>query len=211
MDLRTATRMEKNRRQAIAISVFMVVLMLGVATSFIALSFVNPNSKGNYITGDDNVPIGGPNQPVVTASWVMPVANDAATILKTADFNLPQKNATQSWWEYDLGYTIGAAADTAVVACYDGKVISVADGNGDETGKLVRIQHANGLETVYGSLGSITVKVGDTVKSGDKIGTVGNTSAYEKFEMPHVRLTAYQNGVAVNPEQFVEFPNNDDK
>ena len=206
MDIRMATQMEKAKRQAIAISVFLVVLLLGVATTFIALSFVG-DRKG----GLDDIPVGGPNNPVVTASWVMPVAADAATILKEANFNLPQKNQTQAWYEYDLGYTIGAEAGTAVVACYDGKVTSVVENGDSSTGKLVRIQHSDGLETVYSSLDSITVKVGDSVKSGAKIGTVGNTAYYETFNMPHVRLMAYQNGQAVNPEQFVEFPNKEQK
>lgn len=206
MDIRTATQMERVKRQAIAISVFLVVLLLGVATTFIALSFVG-NRNGEF----DDVPINGPQKPAVTATWVMPVAADAATILKEANFNMVQKNETQSWYEYDLGYTIGAAAGTPVVACYDGKVTSVVESGDASTGKLVRIQHADGLETVYSSLDSITVKVGDSIKSGAKIGTVGNTSYYETFQMPHVRLMAYQNGQAVNPEQFVEFPNKEQK
>lgn len=206
MDIRMATQMEKAKRQAIAISVFLVVLMLGVATTFIALSFV-----GERNVWDDDTGVNGPNKPVVTATWVMPVAADAATILKEANFNMVQRNKTQSWYEYDLGYTIGAAANTPVVACYDGKVISVVESGDSTTGKLVRIEHANGIESVYSSLDSITVKVGDSVKSGAKIGTVGNTSYYETFQMPHVRLMVYQNGQAVNPEQFVEFPNKEQK
>lgn len=205
MDIRTATRMERTRRQAIAISVFLVVLMLGISTTFIALSFAR---KG---TPAGDTPVIGPDKPGVTASWVLPVDANAATILKSADFNMVQKNNTAGWYEFDLGYTIGAAKGTNVVACYDGKVISVVESGDATTGKLVRLQHNNGLETVYSSLDTITVKVGDEVKSGAKIGTVGNTAYYEVFDMPHVRLQAYQNGKAVNPEQFVEFPNHDDK
>lgn len=210
MDLRIATQMERTRRQAIAISVFLVVLLLGISTTFIALSFVGKKNSGQTpdtpVMGPDNPPA-----PIVTASWVMPVDANAATILKAADFNMVQKNQTANWYEFDLGYTIGAAAGTEVVACYDGKVTSVVESGDASTGKLIRIQHADGLETVYSSLDTITVKVGDEVKSGAKIGTVGNTSYYETFEMPHVRLMAYQNGKAVNPEQFVEFPGSEDK
>lgn len=207
MDLRIASQMERAKRQAIAISVFLVVLLLGISTTFIALSFVGNKQGGT----EDMPPVGGPSQPVITASWVMPVEASAATILKAANFNMVQKNKTAGWYEFDLGYTIGAAAGTAVVACYDGKVISVVESGDATTGKLVRIRHADGLETVYSSLDSITVKVDDEVKSGDQIGTVGNTSYYETFEMPHVRLMAYQNDKVVNPEQFIEFPGNENK
>lgn len=206
MDIRTATQMEKARRNAIAISTLLVVLMLGLTTTFIALSFVGRDST------EDSGLVGGPSTPapVITASWVMPV-DKAGTILKAADFDMVQYNNTTKWYEYDLGYTIGADAGTNVVACYDGKVTSVIESGDASTGKLVRIQHKDGIETVYSSLDTITVQVGDEVKSGDQIGTVGNTANYEVFDMPHVRLTAYQNGKAVNPENFVEFPGNDNK
>ncbi len=206
MDIRTATQMEKARRSAIAISTLLVVLMLGLTTTFIALSFVQ---RGSNDDGDSNLVV-GPPAPVVTASWVMPV-DQAGTVLKAADFDMLQYNNTTKWYEFDLGYTIGAEAGTNVVACYDGKVTSVVESGDASTGKLVRIQHKDGIETVYSSLDTITVKVGDEVKSGEQIGTVGNTANYEVFEMPHVRLMAYQNGKAVNPENFVEFPGNDNK
>lgn len=207
MDIRTATQMEKARRNAIAISTLLVVLMLGITTTFIGLSFVQRGGT----TDEDGSLVGGPSVPQITASWVMPVNTSAATILKVANFDLPQYNNTTKWYEFDLGYTIGAAAGTNVVACYDGKVTSVIESGDASTGKLIRIQHKDGVETVYSSLDTITVAVGDEVKSGDQIGTVGNSANYEVFDMPHVRLMAYQNGKPVNPENFVEFPNNDNK
>ena len=209
MDFRTATQMEKTRRNAITISTLLVVLMLGITTTFIALSFVKPDSPNN---NDSNL-VGGPTVPDtgVTVSWVMPVDMAAATVLKAADFDMVQYNTTTKWYEYDLGYTLGAAVGTNVVACYDGKVTSVIESGDASTGKLIRIQHKDGIESVYSSLDSVDVKVGDEVKSGDRIGTVGTSANYEVFEMPHVRLTMYQNGKAVNPENFVEFPGNDNK
>jgi len=208
MDIRTATQMEKTRRNAIAISTLLVVLMLGLTTTFIAMSFVK---RGGSSQPDDSTVVNGPSVPTVTASWVMPVNTSAITILKAADFDMPQYNNTTKWYEYDLGYTIGADAGTSVVACYDGEVTSVIESGDASTGKLIRIKHADNVETVYSSLDSITVAVGDKVKSGDQIGTVGTSGNYEVFEMPHVRLMAYKNGKPVNPENFVEFPGNENK
>ena len=208
MDIRTATQMERTRRNAIAISTFLVVLMLGLTTTFIAMSFVK---HGGSKTAEDNTVVNGPGVPVVTTTWVMPVNSTGVTILKAADFDMPQYNNTTKWYEYDLGYTLGADAGTGVVACYDGTVTSVVEGGDASMGKLIRIKHADGVETVYSSLDSITVAVGDKVKSGDQIGTVGTSGNYEVFDMPHVRLMAYQNGKPVNPENFVEFPNGENK
>ena len=212
MDFRTATQMEKTRRNAIAISTLLVVLMLGLTTTFIAISFVRPSSN-NKITEDNGSLVGGPTTPapVITASWVLPIEKSAATILKAADFDMVQFNNTTKWYEYDLGYTLGAASGTDVVACFDGKVTSVIESGDASTGKLIRIQHKDGLETVYSSFDAVDVAVGDEVKSGDRIGTVGNSANYEVFDMPHVRLMMYQNGKPVNPENFVEFPGNDNK
>ncbi|MBO4823239.1 MAG: M23 family metallopeptidase [Clostridia bacterium] len=208
MDIRTATQMEKTRRNAIAISTLLVVLMLGLTTTFIAMSFVRHDRGG--VTEDSSLVNGPTIQPVV-ASWVMPVNQSGAIILKAADFDMPQYNGTTKWYEFDLGYTLGAEAGTKVVACYDGEITSVIESGDASTGKLVRIKHADGVETVYSSLDSITVVVGDKVKSGDQIGTVGNTANYETFEMPHVRLMTYQDGKPVNPENFVEFPGSENK
>ena len=207
MDIRTATQMEKARRNAIAISTLLVVMMLGLTTTFIGLSFIGHNA-GEY--DEDGNLVGGPNAPMVS-SWVMPVAKASSTILKAANFDMVQFNGTTKWYEFDLGYTIGAAAGTNVVACYDGKVTSVVESGDASTGKLVRIQHKDGIETVYSSLDTITVAVGDEVKSGDQIGTVGKTANYEVFDMPHVRLMIYQNNKPVNPENFVDFPGSDNK
>lgn len=214
MDFRTATQMEKTRRNAIAISALLIVMMLGLTTTFIALSFVRPDTTPNTELNHDSNLVGGPTVPepvIPVAAWVLPVDKSASTILKAADFDMVQYNNTTKWYEYDLGYTIGASAGTEVVACYDGKVTSVIEGGDASTGKLVRIQHKDGVETVYSSLDTINVAVGDEVKSGDSIGTVGNSANYEIFEMPHVRLMMYQNGKAINPENFVEFPGNDNK
>lgn len=207
MDIRTATQMEKTRRNAIAISTLLVVLMLGLTTTFIAMSFVKHD---NGIKNNSSV-VNGPSVPTITASWVMPVNTSVVTILKAADFDNVQYNNTTKWYEFDLGYTIGADAGTKVVACYDGEVVSVIENGDASTGKLVRIKHSDGVETVYSSLEAITVSVGDKVKSGDQIGTVGNSANYETFEMPHVRLMAYKDGKPINPENFVEFPGSENK
>ena len=209
MDIRTATQMEKARRNAIAISALLVVLMLGLTTTFIAMSFVKRG--GSSKTNDDSSLVNGPGTPVVKSTWVVPVNAAGMTILKAADFDMPQYNNTTKWYEFDLGYTLGADAGTSVVACYDGTVTSVVESGDASTGKLIRIKHADGVETVYSSLDSITVAVGDKVKSGDQIGTVGTSGNYEVFDMPHVRLMTYKNGKPVNPESFVEFPGSENK
>lgn len=50
----------------------------------------------------------------------------------------------------------------------DGEVMSIAHGNDEEV--ILRVRHANGLETLYGNLQSCYVEEGDAVYKGDLIG-----------------------------------------
>lgn len=82
-----------------------------------------------------------------------------------------------------------------VLAHSDGKVIARATGKknnkgsaGTESyGNYVQIQHCNGYTTLYAHLDSVSVKVGQTVKKGQKIGYMGNTGnsygAHTHFEV----------------------------
>ena len=59
-----------------------------------------------------------------------------------------------------------------VLATYDGTVTNVST---DEIlGNVVEITHNPNLKTVYYSLGEVTVKNGDVLKSGDIIGKSGD-------------------------------------
>lgn len=60
-----------------------------------------------------------------------------------------------------------------IYAVFDG-VVRVAQVNGGY-GKMILIRHYNNLETLYGHLDKINVKVGQEVKAGDIIGLSGNT------------------------------------
>lgn len=82
-----------------------------------------------------------------------------------------------------MGVDIKAYEGTEVNAAYGGKVIEVSDYNDKPSGLgwTVKIDHGNGLITVYSNLDeNIDVKVGQTVKKGDTIGVVGSSSIYEK-------------------------------
>lgn len=62
-----------------------------------------------------------------------------------------------------------------ILATADGLVEFSAKSAGTGFGNLVTIMHANGFETRYGHLSRITVKQGDYVRKGQKIGEMGNT------------------------------------
>lgn len=77
--------------------------------------------------------------------------------------------------ERNNGINIGASAGAAVSASAPGRVAYVGSDLVGQ-GLTVLIVHANGWRTVYGHLGSATVKDGDDVRAGQQVGTVGLTA-----------------------------------
>lgn len=77
--------------------------------------------------------------------------------------------------ERNNGINIGAAAGAAVSASAAGRVAYVGDDLVGQ-GLTVLIVHNGGWRTVYGHLGSATVRDGADVRAGQQIGTVGLTA-----------------------------------
>jgi murein DD-endopeptidase MepM/ murein hydrolase activator NlpD len=68
-------------------------------------------------------------------------------------------------------------------------------------GKLVEIDHGNGLATRYGHLSEINVETGQTVRAGAVIGKLGSTG---RSTGPHLHYETRLNGEAVNPQKFLD-------
>lgn len=101
--------------------------------------------------------------------------------------------------ERNTGINIAAPRGTSVAASAAGRVAYVGD---DLTaqGLTVIVVHSDGWRTVYGHLGSTTVRDGDNVRAGQQIGTVGETAGDGRpsmhFETRHMRN---DEPVAVDP------------
>jgi murein DD-endopeptidase MepM/ murein hydrolase activator NlpD len=67
-------------------------------------------------------------------------------------------------------------------------------------GKMIEIDHGNGLATRYGHLSAINVEVGEGVKIGQTIGELGSTG---RSTGPHLHYETRINGEAVDPEKFL--------
>jgi murein DD-endopeptidase MepM/ murein hydrolase activator NlpD len=67
-------------------------------------------------------------------------------------------------------------------------------------GNLVRIDHGNGIETLYGHLSSIGVRNGQPVQPGQQIGAVGNEG---NSTGPHLHFEVRLGGQPVNPMPFL--------
>jgi len=67
-------------------------------------------------------------------------------------------------------------------------------------GKMVEIDHGNGLSTRYGHMSVIDVKVGDQVRIGQTIGKIGSTG---RSTGPHLHYETRINDEAVDPQRFL--------
>ena len=79
------------------------------------------------------------------------------------------------------GIDITAAAGTAVRSAAAGKVIFA--GTKGDYGNLVVVEHGPKLHTAYGFLSQITVKPGEQVNRGERIGMVGRTGLAKGDEL----------------------------
>ncbi|MFF7018998.1 MULTISPECIES: peptidoglycan DD-metalloendopeptidase family protein [Streptomyces] len=96
------------------------------------------------------------------------------------------------------GLDFPAAVGTAVKAVADGKVAMAKSGG--PYGNHIMLNHGGGLTSLYAHLNSILTTVGDSVKRGQKIGTVGATG---NVTGPHLHLEARVNGKAVDPMTYL--------
>jgi murein DD-endopeptidase MepM/ murein hydrolase activator NlpD len=96
------------------------------------------------------------------------------------------------------GLDFRAQAGDPVRATANGKVVSSGWSGG--YGRMVEIDHGNGLSTRYGHLSEINIKVGDDVKTGQVIGEVGSTG---RSTGPHLHYETRIDGEAVDPQKFL--------
>lgn len=68
------------------------------------------------------------------------------------------------------------------------------------SGNVVYVDHGQGVISMYGHMSAITAKVGDVVKKGQELGKVGATG---RVTGPHLHLSLYIQGVAVDAMPFV--------
>lgn len=96
------------------------------------------------------------------------------------------------------GLDFRAQIGDPVRATANGKVASSGWAGG--YGRMVEVDHGNGLSTRYGHLSEINVKVGDTIKIGQVIGAVGSTG---RSTGPHLHYETRIDGEAVDPQKFL--------
>ncbi len=125
------------------------------------------------------------------------------SVTKGHSVDTPVFSQTLGDWRVHTGVDISAELGADVLAVAGGTVTAVR--NDHFFGKTVEITHDGGIISVYSNLSNdgITVKVGDKVRSGDKLGTVGDTSLTELADESHLHFEIFVSGVSVNPLDYI--------
>jgi murein DD-endopeptidase MepM/ murein hydrolase activator NlpD len=102
------------------------------------------------------------------------------------------------WGRLHAGIDIANKIGTVITAPADGVVIFIGIKQG--YGNFMTVGHGYGITTHYGHLYTALVKVGDKVKRGDKIATIGNTG---RSTGPHLHYEVLLNGLHVDPLYYI--------
>ena len=97
------------------------------------------------------------------------------------------------------GTDFAGAHGTDIFSTADGVVTHAGWQSG--FGKLVKIRHAFGIETLYAHNSKIRVKVGQRVSRGDHIADMGNTG---RSTGTHLHYEVRVNGVPRNPMTYIK-------
>ena len=123
--------------------------------------------------------------------------------------NYPYLSSSYGWRRHPItrrhtmheGLDFAAPKGTPIYAASGGVVVEAGSKSG--YGKLVEIDHGNGLVTVYAHASKITVKRGDLVEKGDMIARVGSTG---QSTGPHLHFEVRMAGHPLDPKLFLANP-----
>ncbi|HBM80561.1 MAG: M23 family metallopeptidase [Clostridiales bacterium] len=134
----------------------------------------------------------GKNSSVNTSSdnmMIIPVDGEI-----TSAFGIRNNPVEPGSSEMHGGIDIAASDGTPIKAAMGGTVENV--GEDKSLGRMVKIKHDGGLETVYGHCSEILVNKGQSVKQGDIIAKVGHTG---NVTGPHVHFEVIKDGTKIDP------------
>lgn len=107
---------------------------------------------------------------------------------------------TQRYWHGHRAIDVGARTGAPIVAADSGFVVKASHGWNGGYGRMVMIDHGNGVVSLYAHMNTIYVRQGENIAKGAQLGTVGNTG---RSTGPHLHFEIRHNGVARNPFYYL--------
>jgi len=96
------------------------------------------------------------------------------------------------------GLDLSAPRGTPFCAPADGRVIYA--GRQGRLGNVIKIDHRNGFQTIFGHADRLLVEKGQDVRRGDVIGEVGSTG---RSTGSHLHYEIHKDDRAVNPRNYI--------
>ena len=104
--------------------------------------------------------------------------------------------------KFHRGIDLKAKRKTKVYATADGIVSFVQPKNIGDYGRVIKIQHNYGFETVYAHLNKTNVKVGDIIRKNEQIGLSGSSG---RSTAPHLHYELRYASKILNPKEFIKW------
>lgn len=175
------------KKNVYAIVAGVILIVLGIT-----LALIVNNKKVVDNNPDDNVNAGA-------VTFYVPLLN--ATVEKEFSDTKLMYNETLKQWEAHMAIQLVASDSSSVYAALEGTVLEMYENYLE--GKVIVLQHANNLKTVYKSLGSTSdLQVGDTVSKGQVIGTTRMCASELDFGN-HLHFEVEENDKKVDPAGYL--------
>ena len=172
-------------------------LKLSTAPDDIVETFVHINSDLRRQNAQTIAELAKKTAPEMMWSEPFEPLVNAAVEAKFADFRTYTYKGKEIDRQVHLGFDLAVTQQVPIKAAQRGVVVHAAYLG--IYGNCVIIDHGLGVQTLYGHLSSIGVKVGDKVEKGQVIGRSGMTGLAAG---DHLHFTVLVNGTAVNPVEW---------
>lgn len=106
-------------------------------------------------------------------------------------------------YKVNAGIMIQSEVGTEVVAAATGNVKEV--GFSEEIGNYIVVDIGEGYEATYGQIENITLKVGNKVSKGEKIGTVAEPTKYYSVEGCNVYFRLDKDNKPIDPVEYFAY------
>ena len=180
------------RRVVVGILIALLLIAGFALTPLIAIPFAVVGASAGVSAAD--APGGGP---AVKGEWGYPLAG---TYTKGRGFGYGPVVGCSYCPAQHRGYDMAQECGSTIYAAGPGEVITA--GVYLDYGNTVRIDHGDGLVTIYGHMqwDSIRVQVGEPVTAGTALGAEGNTG--RSFGC-HLHFEVRENNVRLDPQPFM--------
>ena len=202
-------------KKIVAYYLILAACILVVAAITVSVVFaVNKNRDITVDTPNDVVDSDDKNDnndddkkpPIVDTSTATEFISPVSNVVLMRDMAFFHNATLKNYYEH-CGYDFSGEVGDEIYSVVDGKVIEIYTEDMLDGG-VVKIEHANGVNTVYKFINpASTLKVGDTISRGTVIGTIAEPCGNEKNDGAHLHFEVYKNGALCDPSNFLDYNN----